>query len=67
MDCGAGEGVIKSGYRKLSNQSTVIIKVAHDDGLGPGDHLENGEKCSNSAYIGKVKSIPLVGGVDVEN
>lgn len=60
LEYGAGEGVVKSGCRKLRNQTTVIIK-------GQGDHLESGEKCSDSAYIGKVESIPLAGGVDVEN
>lgn len=42
--------------------------MAHDDGLGPRDHLENAEKRSDSAYVGKVKSIALAArGVDVEN
>lgn len=67
MECGAGEGVVKSECRKLGKQATVIIKGAHDDGLGPGDHLGNGEKCSESADGGKVKSNPLAGRVDVEN
>lgn len=39
----------------------------HDHSVGPDDHLEDPEKCSESAYIRKVKCIALAGGVDVEN